>query len=190
MRHGLNRDALLNAAVEIGDRDGFAAITVGTLAARLKIKPPSLYKHVAGIDDIVDGIGIRGANLLAAELHPLRDGKNPTKALLYACESYRTFAARNPTYYAALQPAMARRSPAFQHAAGELLKVIFALVSDLGIPQRDLVHVVRALRSMLHGFVSLESVGGFGMPEDIDTSFRQMVRKFLVACQHESVRRK
>ncbi len=181
MRRGLNRDALLDAAIKIGDRGGFTAITVGTLAAALKIKPPSLYKHVAGIDDIVDGIGIRGANMLVADLSPLRDGKNPQRAFLRACEAYRAFATKNPTCYAALQPAMARRSPGFQLAAGELLKVIFILVSDLGVPQKELVHVVRAVRSMLHGFVTLQLAGGFGMPEDIETSFRKMLEGFLIA---------
>ncbi len=179
MRRGLNKDAVLDAAIELGDRDGFTAITVGTLAAALKIKPPSLYKHVAGIDDIVDAIGVRGANMLAATLRPLRDSKNPRRAFLRACEAYRTFAMENPTCYAALQPAMARRSPDFQLAAGELLKVIFTLVSDLGVPQKELVHVVRAVRSMLHGFVSLQLAGGFGMPEDIETSFHKMIEGFL-----------
>lgn len=181
MRRGLNRDAVLDAAVAIGNRDGFTAITVGTLAAMLKIKPPSLYKHVAGIDDIVDGIGVRGADLLAAELANLRDSRNPKRAFKNACEAYRAFAIKNPTHYAALQPAMARRSPLFQQAAGELLKIVFDLVSDLGVPQKQLVHVVRAMRSMLHGFATLEMVGGFGLPEDIDASFRKMLEGFLMA---------
>ncbi|MFZ5629998.1 MAG: TetR/AcrR family transcriptional regulator [Spirochaetota bacterium] len=181
MRRGLNRDAVLDAAISIGDRNGFSAITVGTLATALKIKPPSLYKHVSGIDDIIDGVGIRGANLLVTEWSRLPEGKNPEKTFLRACESYRAFAMKNPTCYAALQPAMARRSPEFQLAAGELLKAIFTIVSDLGVPQKELVHAVRALRSMLHGFVTLQLVGGFGMPEDIETSFRKMLEGFLIA---------
>lgn len=109
MRRGLNRNAVLDAAISIGDREGFSAITVGTLAAALKIKPPSLYKHVSGVDDIIDGVGIRGANMLVTELSGVRESKNPKRAFIRACESYRTFAMRNPTCYAALQPALRER---------------------------------------------------------------------------------
>ena len=67
------------------------------LAAALKIKPPSRYKHVADIDDIVDGIGVRGANMLVADLSPLRDSKNPQRAFMQACEAYRKFSMKNAT---------------------------------------------------------------------------------------------
>jgi hypothetical protein len=35
--------------------------------------------------------------------------------------------------------------------------------------------MVRAYRSALHGFVSLEVNGGFGLPQDVDESFEALV---------------
>jgi len=34
---------------------------------------------------------------------------------------------------------------------------------------------VRAVRAALHGFVVLELDGGFGLPDDVDQSFRFLV---------------
>jgi hypothetical protein len=41
------------------------------------------------------------------------------------------------------------------------------------------LHAIRGLRSVLHGFASLEQKGGFGLPLDLDVSFRLLVDAFL-----------
>jgi len=37
------------------------------------------------------------------------------------------------------------------------------------------VHATRAVRSALHGFVTLEAAGGFGLPQDVDESYNRLV---------------
>ena len=39
----------------------------------------------------------------------------------------------------------------------------------------DAIHAVRIVRSALHGFVSLELNGGFGLPLDLDETFARLV---------------
>jgi len=39
----------------------------------------------------------------------------------------------------------------------------------------DAIHAARAVRSALHGFVSLEAAGGFGLSEDVDESYARLV---------------
>jgi len=48
-------------------------------------------------------------------------------------------------------------------------------VEELGLPADRWVDQVRAVRAGVHGFVELELGGGFGMPEDVDASFRYLV---------------
>lgn len=175
-RANLSREAVVTAAVKLGDRNGFDALTMGSLARALGIKPPSLYKHVESLDDLIDAIGVRGAEQLTAALSQAQGKNSPEKNLAAACVIYRGFAAEHPVFYQSLQPAMARRSAAFQRAAKALLETIYSFVTPLGVANKDLVHAVRMLRSLLHGFVELERSGGFGMPVDIEESFRYLVR--------------
>ena len=51
------------------------------------------------------------------------------------------------------------------------------------MPARRRVPAVRALRSLLHGFVTLERDGGFGMPDDVDASFDAAIELFARALQ-------
>jgi uncharacterized protein (UPF0276 family) len=45
-----------------------------------------------------------------------------------------------------------------------------------GLKDHDAIDAIRAYRSALHGFVSLETGGAFGLPRDLDRSFDQLVR--------------
>ena len=51
-RAGLNGDDVVAAAAGLADEIGFHAVTMGLLADRLGIRPPSLYKHVGGLADL------------------------------------------------------------------------------------------------------------------------------------------
>ena len=50
-----------------------------------------------------------------------------------------------------------------------------ALLGGYGLDDEDAIHAIRAVRCALHGFVTLEAAGGFGMPASVDESFARMV---------------
>jgi hypothetical protein len=53
--------------------------------------------------------------------------------------------------------------------------VLLAILRGYGLEGDDAIHAARAVRSALHGFVSLEAAGGFGLPVELDASFERMV---------------
>ena len=52
-----------------------------------------------------------------------------------------------------------------------LMDVVLALVHGYGLRGAQAVHAARCLRSAMHGFASLQAAGGFGRPENLDTSY-------------------
>jgi len=50
----LNRDSIIDAALEIADTDGLDALSMRRLAARLQCNPMSLYEYVANKQDLLD----------------------------------------------------------------------------------------------------------------------------------------
>jgi AcrR family transcriptional regulator len=180
-RQGLDRATVIEAAQKLADKSGYAQLTLGNIARALGVKPPSLYKYITSLEDLQDAVGIGAAKALILQLEPVAQVGNPQRAIHSACLAYREFAHAHPGLYASLQPAMARRGKEFQAVAASLLKIIFLLVTALGVKKADLVHAVRSLRAMLHGFIEIESVGGFGMPEDVEASFRYHVELYATA---------
>ena len=55
-RAGLTRARVLDAAIELIDRDGLESFSLRRLACELGVEPMSLYNHVASKDDLLDGV--------------------------------------------------------------------------------------------------------------------------------------
>jgi hypothetical protein len=53
--------------------------------------------------------------------------------------------------------------------------VVIDVLRAWGLDGDEAVHATRVLRAALHGFVTLEADGGFGLPTDVDESFQRMV---------------
>jgi hypothetical protein len=53
--------------------------------------------------------------------------------------------------------------------------VSFAVLRGYGLDGDDLIDATRAIRSAVHGFVTLEITGGFGLPQDVDRSFHRLI---------------
>jgi len=53
---GLSRDAILDAAIGLLDREGLAALSMRKLGAALGVEAMSLYNHVPSKDALLDGI--------------------------------------------------------------------------------------------------------------------------------------
>ena len=54
-------------------------------------------------------------------------------------------------------------------------------IAGYKLGEDDAIDATRALRSALHGFITLESGGGFGLPVDIDRSFARLVNGIATA---------
>src|SRR6266480_1481431 len=62
----LNRDRILQAALELADEGGIESLTMRKLGQALGFEAMSLYNHVANKDDVLDGI----LDLVLAESEP------------------------------------------------------------------------------------------------------------------------
>ncbi|HXB15966.1 MAG TPA: TetR-like C-terminal domain-containing protein [Solirubrobacteraceae bacterium] len=173
-RAGLSAQAVTDAAAELADAEGLGALTLASLAARLGVRPPSLYAHVAGVEDLRARLAARGAAQLAARLQAAAAGRAGPEALAAVAVAYRAFAREHPGAYAALQRAPAPGEQAMP-AAEEIVATVLAVLAGYGLAGDEALHATRAVRSALHGFVVLEAQGGFGLPLSLDDSFATLV---------------
>src|SRR6187431_559655 len=67
-RTPLSRERVLQAAVELADREGPDGLSMRRLAAELGVVPMALYKHVANKDELLDGM----IDVVVGEIDPPR----------------------------------------------------------------------------------------------------------------------
>jgi AcrR family transcriptional regulator len=168
-RAGLDAEAVVAAAATLADAEGLGAVTLARLAHELGVRPPSLYAHVHGVEDLRRRVGALGAGELAAALGAAVAGRAGRDALEAVAHAYRGYAREHPGRYEALQPA--GQDPQAQ----AVVDVVVAVLRGYGLEGHAAIHAVRAIRAALHGFASLEAEGGFGIPLSVDESFDKLV---------------
>lgn len=171
-RAGLDADAVVRAAAELADAEGLEAVTLARLAQELGVRSPSLYAHVDGLEDLRRRIGALGARELATVLGAAAAGRAGRDALAAVAHAYRAYAVEHPGRYAALQRAPA---PGQTEDAQAAVGVVLAVLCGYELDGDAAIHAARAIRSALHGFVVLETGGGFGIPLGVTESFDYLI---------------
>lgn len=179
----INSDLIIRAAVRIVDEEGTEALTLATLAQRLDIRPPSLYNHIAGLPELRKLLAFHGLEELRSELlHAAvgRAGEDAIRAMAYA---YLNFARSHPGLYELSLLSSKQEDEEWAKVANGVAELVIRALESYRLDPAASVHAARALRSLLHGFASLERHGGFGLPFDRNESFAEMVGLFLAGLQ-------
>ncbi|MGH3423951.1 MAG: TetR/AcrR family transcriptional regulator [Nocardioidaceae bacterium] len=174
-RAGLTCQKVVHEAALVADEAGWERLSLASVARRLEVRLPSLYKHIDSLEALRGGVAALATRELADELTGAAVGRSGSHALRAIADAYRSYAQRCPGRYAATIRAPDADNTAHVEAAEAAIRVIYATLAGYGLEGSDAVDAARALRASLHGFVTLEAHGGFGLPEDVDRSYRRLV---------------
>lgn len=177
------RERILLAAVQIANRKGFDQLTARTVTDRLEMSAPALYKHFQSFDDLREALAIRAFEGLQRVILESLAGRSGAEALQRLSASIRQFARERPGELAATNFRRKRESAELARLRSALLDSLSRVFASLGAPDERLVHITRAYRSLVFGFLTLETQGAFGRPESVDASFEEAVDIFLRGLQ-------
>lgn len=164
VRAGLTAERVTLAAAELADEAGLDQVTMARVASRLGVKDASLYSHVRGLEDLRGRVALLAADEKTLRIAEATVGRAGKDALVAFADAWRDYAHRHPGRYAATQiritidPELAARAPGPRRA----VELTYGVLRGYGLAKPDLTDAVRLLRSTFHGFVALESAGGFG----------------------------
>ena len=142
-RQKLSRDLVLRTALHIADEDGIEAVSMRRLGQALHVEAMSLYKHVAGKEDILDGI----ADLVMDEV-PVPDRDLPWRIALRqsAIATYRALL-RHPWAGPVLE---SRRNPGPRRTG--YLDAVVSILLGAGFSLPDVARAFMAVDSHVYGF--------------------------------------
>ncbi|NBM15919.1 TetR/AcrR family transcriptional regulator [Streptomyces sp. GC420] len=160
VRVGLTTERLVRAGAELADEVGFDRVTVSALARRFDVRVASLYSHIENSQDLKTRIALLALEELADAAADALAGRAGKDALAALANVYRDYAREHPGRYDAAQfrlaPETAAASAGVKHA-----QMTRAILRGYDLAEPDQTHAVRLLGSVFHGYVSLESGGGF-----------------------------
>lgn len=174
-RAGVTVPRIVAVAGDLADRDGFPAVTLAGIAGELGVSVPSLYRHVDGLDDVRRLLAVQSTFELGTIVTNAAVGRATRDALDSMCDAYRRFGHEHPGRYEATVRAPSPGDSDHRVAAESVVAPVLAVIAGYGLADDQRVHAARMVRSALHGFLHLELSGGFGLPDSVDESFRQLV---------------
>lgn len=179
-RAGLSTAAVVDAALGLTDDRGLDALTLAAVAERTGVAAPSLYKHVGNLAHLRTLMAVRIMEELSERFTTVLVGRSGDDAVATLMRAYRRYALEHPARHAAMPPDPLH-DPALASAGTRLLEVFLAVLRGYGLEGEAAIHATRCLRAIVHGFASIEATGGFGLPEDLDTTYEQLIDMFVAS---------
>lgn len=186
-RAGLDKASVIITAAKIVNTEGAGALTINRLARELGVQPPSLYNHIEGMAGLWRELALLNANIMAESITRASIGKSGPAGIRSLAQAYRAYIQAYPALYQSSLRASRNMDPVdtlLQAAEGRVVQVALAMVESFGLAGEEALHAVRALRSMVHGFATLEISGGFGLPLSLDESFDRLVEILILGLEN------
>ena len=166
------RDDIVAAALSLLEEHGPDGVTMRSIAQRLGIQAPSLYKHITDKSSLELELMTEGLRDWAERFDDaVQNGADPLQDV---ADAYRQWALSRPHLYRLMTDKPLPRDqlpPGLEAAAA--MPMVRAVNGD-----RDLARVAWAL---VHGLASLEMAGRFPPDADLDAAWRTAVRTLRVA---------
>jgi AcrR family transcriptional regulator len=180
-RRRLSTASVVDAAVTLIDEGGPGGLTLAAVARRTGVATPSLYKHVLSLEALQQKVSARVTAELANALSTAIAGRSGEDAVRSLAHAYRAYALSYPGRYPLTQRLPDARDPEHLAAAELAVQTVFAALRGYRLAGNEAIDATRVARSALHGFVSLEIDGGFGLPQDVGHSFERLVTALHVS---------
>jgi AcrR family transcriptional regulator len=158
-------EAILRAAREIAERDGWPAVTTRRLSDAMAVSQPVLYSHFQGMADIQAQVALQGFAELASSLGAIAG--DPVERLRRTCAAYLDYASNRPAIYDVMfslsssLPFASTDTPAVMR---EAFGALVAVVEPFGARQAEIMAEV--LWSALHGMALLQRTGRLSDMDD------------------------
>jgi len=175
---------VLDAALEIADEGGLAAVTMTNVGARLGVEAMSLYRHIGNKEEMLDGLVDR----VYGEIEVPADATDWREALRRQAVSAHAVLRRHPWAIAVME-SRAQPGPANLGHHDAMVGILFRA----GFDGPSAVRVYNLLDSYIYGFALQEATLPFSSPEEMAEQSAQMLAAMadvypnLAAVQRELV---
>ncbi len=160
-RRPLTRERILQAAVDLANREGLGTVTMRRLGAEFGVEAMSLYKHVANKEEILDGI----VELVVGEIDIPSEGADWKKAMRGRAVSARQVLSRHSWAIGLLETRSSMGPTALCY-----LNAILGNLRAAGFSIENAAHAFWVLDSYIYGQVIQETSVPFSTSEEMTES--------------------
>ena len=177
-RSHLDRDRVLQAALELVDRDGLEALTIRRLATDLRVDPMAIYRHADSKEALLDGL----IDLTMADLHVDPDAEDWRAQLHSLADQIRAASRAHPNVF----PLMLTRplKTSLSTRPRSILRIteqIFELLRNAGLDAESTISCYRRFISWTLGRLLEELRDHVDVHEETEPALRFGLHRLPIA---------
>lgn len=178
----LTRQDVISAAITCLDTEGEGALGVNRVARELGIKPPSIYNHVQGNDDLRRAVAIEGWRQVLEHHRSQRLVSDHTQRFRGVVRSFRSFAKARPAFFAVTTSTwLDEQDPDVRPVWDEIFELFGQALAPFGLADQQLLYAGITVRATLQGFLGMERAQQITSPELADQTFDWMVERLIAS---------
>lgn len=166
IRPRLSRSLVLRGAVEVADAGGMGALTMRSLADALKVKPMSIYHHVANKDEVLDGI----VDIVFSEIELPAIGGEWQSGMRRRAASAREAMRRHPWAIGLVQTRTSPGPATLKHH-----DAVIGTLREAGFSVEMTAHAFALIDAYVYGFALSEATLPINGPEAVTEVAEQMM---------------
>ncbi len=170
-KNNISEELIIETSAHIANEIGLDNLSLKIIAEELNIKPPSLYNHISGLDNIKEKLMIYGWKQIENKMIDSAVGVAGYEALKNMCYAFYDYATNNKGVFAAMLWYNKYETQENNNSTVRLFELLFKVMKALDISEDNINHSIRTLRGFLEGFSLLVNNNAFGNPISIKESF-------------------
>ena len=160
----ISNDEILQVALQLIDENGIDNLQMKDIAARLKIKSASLYKHFENYDDVVINLYILCLTDFRKYIEDRIEGSESEEGIRKMSYAFLDYLEKYSNRYEVVLKSKHFMHPLVREEDNKLIGNLLHFLDSYCRNREDIINASRIYRSMIAGFAFYESKGLFSLP--------------------------
>ncbi len=159
------RERIIEAALDVLESEGAAALTMRRVASDMEYTAPIVYQHFANKDALVLELVAHGNRLMVAEFRRILEEPDIDRLMVQIASAYVRFAGQHPHLYEAMNGTLVgaeQRRSAAEPTITMLLELLTTWAAAHDVDLADRTEACEILWGTLYGMASLGYLGTVG----------------------------
>lgn len=182
----INKEKVIQTTTQLVDKEGLNNISLKVVAENLGIRTPSLYNHIASLDDLLREVAHAGMKEMNSLITQAAIGETGVNAIKSLCCAYFKYMIKHPGVYETIQWATWHGNNETVEIFNNYKSILTKLIYSCNLQKEKTNEILDLLIGVIHGYTTMNLGKAFSKPEEttnelliaIDTVLVGVVQKY------------
>lgn len=152
----VTKAAVIQVASEIADENGLNNVSLKIVAEKLNIRTPSLYNHIASLDDLLQAVAHNGMKTMNDRMTQAAVGNAGDTSIKSVSVAYLQFMIEHPGVYEIIQWATWHGNEETAKIFDDYKSLLTTLILSCGFKEQVTDEILNLIMGILHGYTTLQ----------------------------------